>query len=197
MSRREDGPCPTGQEGVKRFEARLAACGSAAVLALLLGCSGATRNASPPRHGETTVTAATIAPRVERLVVADENDIAMVARGGCVATVRTSESENGGEDELRVRCPRPERMRAWFEGADRVMASFQYELAKDEDEEEIKLPAAKVLTTTGKTLSVTRPEDVRYQFLEHGTVSCSSLCGSPNCSSTPGRRQRAAPAAPL
>lgn len=170
MSLRDHGPCPTGLEAHTRFGARLAAFGSVAVLGLLLGCSGATRNASPQRPGEATVTAASIAPRIERLVVADEDDIAMVARGGCVATVHASDSQLV-EDELRVRCPKPERMHAWFDGADRVMAGFQYELVKDEEEEEVTLPAAKVLTTSGKTLKVKRPEDVQRLLAEVRALS--------------------------
>jgi hypothetical protein len=84
--------------------------------------------------------------------------------------VHTSEGEIGGEDELRVRCPKPERMQAWFDGADRVMAGFQYEVVKDEDEE-VTLPAAKILTTSGKQLKVTRPEDVRRLLAEVRALS--------------------------
>ncbi|HVH44831.1 MAG TPA: hypothetical protein VM925_20900, partial [Labilithrix sp.] len=80
-------------------------------------------------------------PRIERLVVADRGTISMVARGGCLATVNSSEGEAGGHDELRVRCPKPERMKAWFEGADRVAASLALEPAKEDEDDDIKLPA--------------------------------------------------------
>ena len=107
-------------------------------------------------------TAAMLAPRVERLVVADRGSISMVARGGCVATVRTSEGEAGGHDELRVRCPKPERMKSWFDGADRVMATLAIEPVRDEDDDDddVKLPAAKLLTESGRTLRVVKPADI-------------------------------------
>ncbi len=129
--------------------------------ALLTACGGSTRRASSP-HSQTTTTAAMVAPRVERLVVADRGSISMVARGGCVATVRTSEGEAGGHDELRVRCPKPERMKAWFDGADRVTATLALEPIRDEDEDDdkIALPAAKLLTESGRTLRVVKPADV-------------------------------------
>lgn len=133
-----------------------------ALVAVLSACGGTTRRASSP-HSQTTTTAAMVAPRVERLVVADRGSVSMVARGGCVATVRTAEGEAGGHDELRVRCPKPERMKAWFEGADRVTAGLQLEPIRDEEEEEddLKLPAAKLLTESGRTLRVVKPSDIQ------------------------------------
>jgi hypothetical protein len=147
-----------------RFGVRRVATSMAVVLAVALaGCGGGTRGASSPHKAtKTTTTAASVAPRIERLVVAERGTISMVARGGCLATVHTSDGANGTDDELRVRCPRPERLKAWFDGADRVTAGFAYTPTSDEeDDDEIALPAAKVLTSSGKTLKVTRSADVQ------------------------------------
>ncbi len=86
----------------------------------------------------------------------------MVARDGCVATVRTSEGEVGGRDELRVRCPKPERMKTWFDGADRVVGTLALEPVRDEDEDddEVRTPTAKLLTESGKTMRVAKRADV-------------------------------------
>src|SRR5262245_17341405 len=99
----------------------------------MFGCRGATRGASSPHS--TTVTSATApsALKIERLLVAEHGDVAMVARGGCLATLRTGESEAGGHDELRVRCPKPERMKAWFEGMDRLAATVSLAAEKEEE----------------------------------------------------------------
>lgn len=134
-------------------------CGIAFVV-VLSACGGTSRSASSPQ-GQATTTAAMLAPRVERLVVAEPGSVSMVARGGCVATVRTSEAEGGSHDELRVRCPKPERMKAWFEGADRVTATLSLEPSRGDDEDEdIRLPAAKLLTESGRALRVVKPADV-------------------------------------
>ncbi|HVJ92373.1 MAG TPA: hypothetical protein VM580_21380 [Labilithrix sp.] len=86
----------------------------------------------------------------------------MIARGGCLATVRTVEGGAGSTDELRVRCPKPERIKTWFEGADRVAATLALEpLTREEDEEiEVSLPVAKLLTTSGKAFRVANAADV-------------------------------------
>lgn len=154
-------PRPDGHEDRPRVGARIATLSSAIVAVALIGCGGATRGASSP-HGKTTTTAASIGPRVERLVVAEKGNVSMVARGGCIATVHTSEGDSA-QHELSVRCPKPERMKTWFDGADRVMAGFTYEPVKDEEEEdeEVSLPVLKVLTAKGQTLKVTRPEEVQ------------------------------------
>jgi hypothetical protein len=142
--------------------------------AATLGCGGATRGASSPQQGKTTTTAAQVGRRIERLVVADRGTMAMVSREGCVASLHTMGGDAGSADELRVRCPKPERLKTWFEGADRVMASFSYEPSKDDDdddEQEVKLPAAKVLTAAGKTLKVSREADVTRLLREVQSLS--------------------------
>jgi hypothetical protein len=129
------------------------------LLGLVLGCGGATRGASVP-HSKTTTTAAVVTAHMDRLVVAEKGSVSMVARDGCMATVNTSESESGAQDELRVRCPKPERLEAWFNAADRVMATFAF-VPVDDEENEVQLPAAKILTAGGRTFKVARPADVR------------------------------------
>ncbi|MBX3203450.1 MAG: hypothetical protein KF764_00215 [Labilithrix sp.] len=143
-----------------------------AVAVLLSACGGTSRRASTP-HSQTTTTAGTLTPRVERLVVAERGTISMVARGGCVATVRTAESEVGTHDEVRVRCPKPERMKGWFEGADRVLGSIALEPVGGEldDTDDVKLPTAKLLTASGKTMRVTKPEDVAKLIAEVTALS--------------------------
>ena len=141
------------------------------------GCGSSHKSASSPQAGKTTTTASVIHPRIEKLVVADKNQISMVARDGCLATVQTTESQIGSHDELRVRCPKPERIKAWFAGADRLLSNVEYEKAAqqkadaddddaDADDEkadsakEPTLPAAKVLTASGKTLKVKKATDI-------------------------------------
>lgn len=154
-------PRPTGNYAWYRGPFAATMCG-VALAAPLTACGGATRRASSP-HSQTTTTAARIAPRVERLVVADRGSISMVARDGCVATVRTPPAGANGQDELRVRCPRPERMKSWFDGAERVVATLSLEPVRDEDEQDeddVDLPAAKLLTESGRTLRVVASSDV-------------------------------------
>jgi hypothetical protein len=112
-----------------------------------------------------------LAPRIERLVVAERGSISMVARGGCVAMVRTAESETATHDELRVRCPKPERLKTWFEGADRVTATLALEPIRDDDDDDDKLPVAKLLTASGRALRVVKPEDVEKLAAEVRALS--------------------------
>ncbi len=151
-----------------------AACCCMALLVSISACGGTSRRAAVP-HTQTTLTAATVAPRVERLVVVEKGAVSMVARGGCVAMIRTAENEAGTHDELRVRCPRPERMRTWFDAADRVTATLALEpMDADEDADErdpSKLPAAKMLTASGKAFRTTRPEDAAKLVAEVRALS--------------------------
>lgn len=152
-------------------------CRAAALLvlaALATACGGTTRRAATP-HSKTTLTSATVAPRVQRLVVVDKGGVSMVARNGCLATVRTAENEASTHDELRVRCPRPDRMRAWFEGADRVVATLALDpMSESEEEEEHAdrtLPTAKLLTAGGKAFRTTKPEDAEKLAAEVRALS--------------------------
>lgn len=147
-----------------------------ALAATTLGCGHATPKAASPQKGETTTTAATVGQRIERLVVAEKGSIAMVSREGCLATIQTTQVETGASDELRVRCPKPERLKQWFEGANRVMAQFAFDPVKEEEEDDAEeektpLPAAKVLTASGTTLRVTKSADVKRLIHEVKSLS--------------------------
>lgn len=135
--------------------------GSFVVVVVLAGCGGASRPASPP-HAEATLTAASFdgGGRVEKLLVADAGSVSVVERDGCMATVRN-------EDELHTRCAKPERMKAWFEGADKSLAKIAVEPltkeqlhAEDGEPIDVNTPSAKMLTANGKALRVTKAADV-------------------------------------
>lgn len=121
------------------------------------GC--ATRSGTPQTAGTAALTGAKITPRIERVLVADRGVVAMVARDGCVATVSTSELEAGSSDELRVRCPRPDRMSAWFAGVDRLTSSVALEPSKEDEGEDAPLPSAEVVTANGKVMHVVKTND--------------------------------------
>lgn len=85
----------------------------------------------------------------------------MVSRDGCLASVNTTEAAPDGHDELRIVCPKPERMKSWFAGADRVIATLALEPdEEDDDETPLKLPAAKLLTSSGEMLRVANKGDI-------------------------------------
>jgi hypothetical protein len=144
-----------------------------ALMAMLTACGGSTRRTATP-HSKTTITAATVAPRVERLVIVERGSISMVARGGCVAMVRTAENDIGTQDELRVRCPKPDRLKTWFDGTERVTSTIALEpMSDDEDDDakDVKLPLAKLLTASGKTLKTAKPEDAERLAAEVRALS--------------------------
>lgn len=105
----------------------------------------------------------------------EKDGVSMVTRDGCLASVRTAERQTATHDELRVRCPRPERLRAWFDGADRVAASLALDPMRDEEDDEdvpdAKLPAAKLLTENGRALRTSRPEDAEKLAAEVRALS--------------------------
>jgi hypothetical protein len=141
-------------------------------LALASACGGATRRASSPQGKATTTAASIDRPNIERMVVADKGLVTMVERDGCLAQVCTSEGQAGVNDELRVRCPKQDRIRAWFAQIDKVTAGFELRRANDEEEdEEMKLPGAKVLTANGNVLQIVRPDDVKRLAGEMGTFA--------------------------
>jgi hypothetical protein len=139
------------------------ACLFLSVIALgaLSACGGATRSAPTPQGpGTAALTGAKVAPRIERVLVADRGLVAMVARDGCLATISTADLEAGSSDELRVRCPRPERMSAWFAGVDRLTASVALEPTdEDMDEDDVSLPSAELVTASGKLMHVVQARD--------------------------------------
>jgi hypothetical protein len=135
------------------------------VLTLCSGCRGATHQvASPQAPAETT--AATLSVRIDRVLVAEGDEVSLVSRGGCVALVRTMDRAGGGSDELRLRCPKPERMAAWFDATDRelhriALAPVAKRSAKEEDDDAPTPPTAKVLTAKGDTLQVVKAADIK------------------------------------
>lgn len=134
---------------------------SVAAAAAVSACSSATRPAATPQKpGTAALTGAKVTPRIERVLVADRGNVAMVARGGCVATVSSAESEAGSSDELRVRCPKPERLAKWFAGVDALTASVALEEEKeDEESDDVPLPAAELVTAKGVILRVAQRAD--------------------------------------
>lgn len=154
-----------------------------ALMALLFACGGGNRHASTP-HGETTLTAAHIeGGGLDKILVTDNGAVAIVERDGCMAMVREMSTPNGTIDEIQTRCAKPERMKAWFEGADRVTSKMALEPMKiperpalrhkgrghtldegDGEDQTIIDPrgpaSAKVLTTSGKIMRVTKANDI-------------------------------------
>lgn len=134
---------------------------SLVVLMLGGGCGGATRSASP-RSADSgpaiELTSARANLRFERVLVGEKGRVAMVARDGCVATIGKAGEEAGGLEELRIRCPRPDRMKAWFAAVDRITANVVVESA-DEDAEDVTLPSAELVTKKGVVMHVKRRAD--------------------------------------
>jgi hypothetical protein len=129
---------------------------------LASSCGGANRSkgAQAPRPGTAALTGARVAPRVQRILVADKGVVSIVTRGGCVASVMSGGDQTGSADEMRVRCPRQERLTAWFAAVDELTSSVPVEkVAEGSDEEEVSLPAAELLTANGTVLRVTEKKD--------------------------------------
>lgn len=133
---------------------------------IVTACGGSTRHADSP-HGETTTTAATMEGglHVSKLLVAEPNHVAMVARDGCVSTLRTSASEVG-DDELRVRCPKKERLASWMQAVDGIASKLTLTPAPEptDDEEHAVIakttPSAKLLLASGKVMEVKKPAEI-------------------------------------
>lgn len=133
---------------------------------LVSACGGATRGASSP-HGETTTTAAVIegGPQLQKVLVAEPNRVTMIARAGCVQSLRASGAD-GGDDELRVRCPKEERLESWIRTTSAVASKLAMTEAPDADDDDRPAkvdrskPMAKLLLASGKVMMVTKPEDV-------------------------------------
>ncbi len=109
---------------------------------------------------QTTTTSSLLVPRLARLVVVEPGAVAMAARSGCLATVEKSHADGRVRDELRVRCPKPERMRAWFDGAERLVASLDLEPAPESPVPGMDEPEARVLTASGLLLRVTKRDEI-------------------------------------
>jgi hypothetical protein len=126
---------------------------------LTSACGGATRSASPRSPaGTAALTAAKLGVRYERVLVAESNAIVMVSRDGCVATLSQGADDTGESEEMRVRCPRAERLKAWFHGVDQITANIPIE-PMTEDAEDLPLPAAELVTAKGDVLQVQNRAD--------------------------------------
>lgn len=154
-----------------------------AFMALLSACGAGNRKAATP-HGETTLTAAHIeSGGLDKILVTDNGAVAIVERDGCMAMVREMKTANGSVDEIQTRCAKPDRMKAWFEGADRVTSKMALEPMKiperptlrhrgrgkslddgDGEDQTIIDPrgpaSAKVLTASGKIMRATKADDI-------------------------------------
>jgi hypothetical protein len=93
------------------------------------------------------------------VLVAEKGAISMVARDGCIATMSSGRDESGELEEMRVRCPKPERIKAWFAGVDRITGGIAVEPAEEDSDEDIALPAAELVTKKGDIVSVKRRPD--------------------------------------
>ncbi|MBX3193026.1 MAG: hypothetical protein KF819_38935 [Labilithrix sp.] len=127
----------------------------------LAACGGATRTAPPQTPGTAALTAANVAARIERVLVAERGTVSMVARGGCVATIASKMEATGPSDEMRVRCPRPERLKQWFAALDKLTPSVEVQEIARHDESEIELPAAELVTASGAILRVKSSADIQ------------------------------------
>jgi hypothetical protein len=140
------------------------------VLALAVGlglsvtaCGGATRRASPQSAGTAAGTAAltgaTLGGHFQRVLVAERGVVAMVARDGCLATITSGTNEEDSADEMRVRCPKPERIKSWFAGVDKITSTVAVEPLDDDDADDPPLPAAELVTSKGNVMLVKNQGD--------------------------------------
>ncbi len=143
---------------------------SSSVLSVLLvaGCGGAARSGSPRRPTQGAAAELTSARGhhpYDRVLVAEKGIIAMVGRDGCVATVAQSTEATGGLEEMRIRCPKPERMTAWFAAVDKITAGLPVENVND-DSDDLVLPAAQLVTKKGAVMHVKRRADTESLLSE-------------------------------
>jgi hypothetical protein len=128
------------------FPARISLVVSVVALA---GCGAkAERPAASPQVEMTA--------QIDKILVTENGVLSVVERDGCMATVKS-------EDELHTRCAKPERMQAWFEGADKVAAKIATEPVKSghaADDVDPSQSSAKMLTTAGKSLRVMKAADI-------------------------------------
>lgn len=138
---------------------------------LTAACGGATRSGSPQSPTSTAaLTGAKLGVRFQRVLVAERGVVVMVARDGCVATVSSSgdqgsdasgrsNEDSASSEEMRVRCPRPERLKAWFTAVDRLTAGLSVVPVTDDSPDDIPLPAAELVTAKGDVLQVAKREE--------------------------------------
>jgi hypothetical protein len=141
---------------------------------VVAGCGGATRARSPQApEGKVELTAARVASHVERVLVAEHGAISMVGRNGCVATLASGGSdETDAPEEMRIRCPKPERIKAWFEGVDRITPGIAVEPATDDGaDDDVILPAAELVTRGGDVMLVAKRADAERLLHEVRALS--------------------------
>jgi hypothetical protein len=151
--------------------ARFARCVAFVFAAGLLttACGGAPRSGSPQSpSGTAALTGAKLGIHFQRVLVAEQGVVVMVARDGCVATVSESGGHSDGvgdrhdaadAEEMRVRCPRPERLKAWFSAVDRLVAGIALVPVSDDSSDDAPLPAAELVTGKGEILKVEKRAD--------------------------------------
>jgi hypothetical protein len=114
----------------------------------------------------------------------------MVARDGCVATIAAGMDATGDYEELRVRCPKPDRLRAWFVGVDRITASVDVDVVdENSDDDDVVLPAAELVTKKGDVMHVKKRADAESLLGEVRALSAelaSAEMPSPGPSSAKG-----------
>jgi hypothetical protein len=98
--------------------------------------------------------------------VAERGVVAMVGRNGCVATVSSGTDQGGDLEEMRVRCPRAERLVAWFDSVDPILAAVAVEPVPDDDKEDLALPAAELVTAKGDLMRVKKRADAERLLRE-------------------------------
>jgi len=148
------------------------------LLAGLFGtaCGGATRSASPQSAGTAGLTSAQVNPRFERVLVAEKGMIAMVARDGCVAALSSggggmAPDDTGDFEEMRVRCPKPERLKAWFAQVDRITGSVALDPVPEDSDDDTEIPAAELVTAKGSVLKVRQKADTERIIAEVRALS--------------------------
>src|SRR4051812_20965118 len=130
------------------------ALGVVSLAMLGVGCN-ASRSGSPQakQPGTAELTSADVKTRIERVMVSDGHGISIAARDGCLASIAEATDDTGDYDEMRVRCPRPDRMASFFTSIDRITSAAQLTRV-GEEEDDVESPAAQVLTAGGVAMRV-------------------------------------------
>jgi hypothetical protein len=125
----------------------------------------ACNSSSKKEPATAALSSADVKMHIERLMVSDGHGIAIAARDGCLASISEATDDTGNYDEMRVRCPRADRMAAFFSGVDRLTSGVQLTRVGDEDMD-VEAPAAQVLTAGGVALRVTQKGDAEKLLAE-------------------------------
>lgn len=143
--------------------------GVGVALLVLAGCGG--KKEAKDATSAPTLTAARIPSRVARVLVAQKGKVAMVSRGGCVASVGSGVDDTGEFDEMRIRCPKPERLAEWFTAFEAETGKMPVErVPEDEDDDDIPIPTTEFVTASGEVLRITQNEDAARVASRVGTL---------------------------